>query len=185
MFSGSGTLEKFGAGAMTISGGTFTLGALRISEGTATISGGTVSTTDGTIVENAELIIANGGQSSSVRGSLTIGDGGLVRLTGGDATGWGGAADSSLRTLTINKGGKLHINDSANQTFSNLSLVLAGGEISGKPKATRSTCLTTERRLPRRAERAKTTSLLRRFPRASTCAKMIPRLRLKHTAFWT
>lgn len=152
MFSGSGTLEKIGSGslvlggvnfegilkiaegALNVSGGTNVLGTLRISEGTAVISGGTISTVDGTIVENAELTISTGGSSSALRGKVTLNDGGKLRLTAGDATGWGGGA-TALNALVINEGGELIIETvatSANQTF-NMSggITLVGGKISG------------------------------------------------------
>lgn len=136
MISGAGTLEKLGSGTLNVSGGTNAFGTLKISGGTANFSGGATSTTNGTIVENAELVISAGGASSVLRGNLTINDGGVVRLTGGDATGWGGGANA-INALVINEGGEMVIETVShggdNQTF-NMSggITLKGGKISGK-----------------------------------------------------
>lgn len=135
-FSGTttiGTLNVSGGGAVEISG-TAAIGALNLSGGTTTISGGTVTVENSTQVGgSAKLVLAAGGQRSVFRGNLEVNNGGTVELTGGDATGWGGAADSSIRLITINSGGVLHIKDrNGNQTFSNMALVLNGGTISGE-----------------------------------------------------
>lgn len=153
MFSGSGTLEKIGAGtislsgfgfdgtlqvsegSLAVSGGTNTVGTLKISGGTANFSGGATTATNGITVENAELTLAAGGQSSVLRGAVTVNDGGLVRLTAGDATGWGGGA-TAITSLIVNEGGELRIETDAtpsggrNQTFTG-GITLKGGKVTG------------------------------------------------------
>lgn len=152
--SGEGTIEKSGKGALglsssanfagtlsvadgalNVSGGTISLGALNISGGTATFSGGSLSTTDGTTVKNAEVVISKGDSTSTLRGALTIENGGLVRLTAGDATGWGGGS-GAMNALVINEGGELRIETAAtgsgNQTFNMAGgITLQGGKITG------------------------------------------------------
>ncbi|MBP3302409.1 MAG: hypothetical protein J6L64_04685 [Opitutales bacterium] len=119
-------------GTLDISGGTNTIDTLNISGGTTTISGGTTTVVNDVEVSGGTLILSSGGQNGPLSGGLKIGQSGLVRLTVGDATGWGG----SINSLTILEGGELRIetnsNAGSNQTF-NMSkgIILQGGKITG------------------------------------------------------
>ena len=108
------------------------------------ITGGTTSTTDGTTVGNGGVLVlgAVSTAASYLRGVLTINNGGTVKLTGGDATGYGNAEGTDATTviykLVINKGGVLEIGTDAtqnnqNQTFNMKDgVVLQGGQITAK-----------------------------------------------------
>ena len=140
----AGSIEKSGKGTATISSGTKSFTALTVSGGTLNITGGTTSTTDGTTVGNGGVLVlgAVSTAASYLRGVLTINDGGTVKLTGGDATGYGNDkgtdATNVIYKLVINKGGVLEIGTDAtqnaqNQTFNMKDgVVLQGGQITAK-----------------------------------------------------
>ena len=137
-----GTMAISG-GALNISGGTVSATTLNISGGTTTISGGTTIATNGTTVGNGGvLVLGASGAASHLQGVLTINNGGTVKLTGGDATGYGNDAGTDatnvIYKLVINKGGVLEIGTDAtqsnqNQTFNMKDgVVLQGGQITAK-----------------------------------------------------
>ncbi len=140
----AGSIEKSGKGTATISSGTKSFTALTVSGGTLNITGGTTSTTDGTTVGNGGVLVlgAVSTAASYLRGVLAINDGGTVKLTGGDATGYGNREGTDttdvIYKLVINKGGVLEIGTDAtqsgqNQTFNMKDgIVLQGGKITAK-----------------------------------------------------
>ena len=75
-------------------------------------------------------LTGGGGQDGTLRGTVTVNTGGTLRLSTGDATGWG-IGEARITAITINEGGTLNVNTASNQTFSNLALTLQGGTISG------------------------------------------------------
>lgn len=108
--TGDGALIKEGAG-------TLTLAAQKTYTGGTTVNTGTLDLTGG------------GGISGTLRGAMTIGANGTLRLSTGDATGYGTGADR-IGSIAIN-GGTLNVNTTANQTFSNMAITMTGGLISG------------------------------------------------------
>ena len=111
-------------------GGNATVVELVFSGGESTISGGTMTVASKTTVENATLDLASGSNdgTGTLRGVVIVGDGGILKMTSGDVTGWNGG-ENSLHTLKINNGGKLIVN--AVQTFGGMNLTLNGGVIEG------------------------------------------------------
>jgi hypothetical protein len=75
-------------------------------------------------------LTGGGGQDGTIRGTVTVNNGGTLRLSVNDATGWGTGAQR-ITSLNLNEGGALHVNTTANQTFSNMAITLQGATISG------------------------------------------------------
>ena len=95
--------------------GTLTLSVLNAIKGALTIDGGVVNLTAG-------------GDNGSINGTVVIKNG-VLRLNGGDVTGYG--EGNRISAITIQEGGEMVIGVTANQTFSNMTLTLQGGKISG------------------------------------------------------
>ncbi len=88
------------------------------------------SYTGGTTVDGGVLNLTGGGGANGViRGAVTITNGGLLRLSTGDATGFGGGP-SSLNVINI-VGSTLDVNTIANQTLGSATLNLTGGNVTG------------------------------------------------------
>jgi autotransporter-associated beta strand protein len=109
---GSDPLIKAGAGTMTLSTqATYT--------GGTTVNGGVLDLTGG------------GGVDGTIRGTVNINNNATLRLSNGDATGWGTGA-GRLSTININAGGTLHVNTpSLNQTLGNATINMTGSSITG------------------------------------------------------
>ncbi len=112
---------------LTISGGThrFTVS----SEAYVKIAG-TAS------VENGATLVLDTktGGKGLLRGAITVKSGGELQFTKGDLTGYNGGEDS-LRSITIDAGGRLYLNHSTNETFA--GTLTLNGTLSGKDANTR------------------------------------------------
>lgn len=180
--SGSTTLTKSGAGALVLTGTSTNIGALTINGGTLTVgNGGTSGTlagggnvtvasgaalainrsdvvtvtrvlsgagrliqsgtgtvavpihqtyTGGTTVDAGVLDLTGaGGQGGTITGTVTVNTGAILRLSTGDATGWGGGADA-VKFINL-AGGALDVNTVVNQTLGSAVITLTGGSITG------------------------------------------------------
>ena len=106
----AGGINKTGAGTMAISKQTTYTGGTTVSDGVLDLTGG-------------------GGSGGTIRGTATVNTGGTLRLSIGDATGYGTGSDRiSVMNLA---GGTLNVNTTSNQTASNLAITMTGGTISG------------------------------------------------------
>lgn len=108
--SGAGALIKEGAGTLTFA-------AQKAYTGGTTVNAGILDLTGG------------GGISGTLRGAVTIGANGTLRLSTSDATGYGTGTDR-ISSIAIN-GGTMNVNTTSNQTFSNMAITMTGGTISG------------------------------------------------------
>ncbi len=143
----------FNSTGYTVTGGTLTMGgaAPKITTNSdATVSsilGGTAGLTKdgsgvlsiptkatytgGTIVNAGVLsLTGGGGAGGTIRESVTVNNGAILRINTGDATGYGTGTDR-LATININQGSTLNINVTANQTLGNAVINLSGGAITG------------------------------------------------------
>lgn len=126
-----------GVPTVSVSNQTATIGtAITGSQGLVKTGAGTLALsvqntyTGGTTVNGGILDLTGGGGSSGViRGSATINNGGTLRLSTGDAVGYGGGA-SALTTINL-VGGTMNINTTANQTLGSATINLTGGSITG------------------------------------------------------
>jgi fibronectin-binding autotransporter adhesin len=126
----NGSLVFDRSGALTVANGITGSGSVSVQAGTITFNNKKFHT-GGTSVANAVLdLTGGGGQDGTLRGTVTVGNGGTLRLSTGDATGWGTGVQR-ITAITVNEGGTLNVNTASNQTFSNLALTLQGGTISG------------------------------------------------------
>lgn len=128
--NGGNTLTLDGAGNLTISGVISGAGGVMKSGlGTATVSV-QQTFTGGTVVNGGILNLSGGGGSNgTIRGTVTVNTGGILRLSTGDATGYSGGA-GSLTTINLD-GGTLNVNSASNQTLGSAALNLTGGSITG------------------------------------------------------
>lgn len=127
--SGTTGIAKTGDANLTLTSANSFLGAVSLGGGLTTFGAKQVYTGGTTIGTGAVLdLTAGGGASGTIRGTVNI-NGGILRLTTGDATGYSGGADS-VTVMNINNGGTLEINNSANnQTFGNMAIGMTGGSI--------------------------------------------------------
>ena len=154
-----GNAAALGTGAVALNGGTLNLNGLTISNaitagggalggtgtasGAITGSGAVVIDSDGVITFNNRKeysggttinagvldLTGGGGSGGTIRGTVTVTSGGTLRLSTGDATGYGTGTD---RLATINiSGGTMAVNSTSNQTLGNATINLTGGSITG------------------------------------------------------
>ena len=106
IISGTGTLEKAGAGTLTLTGANTTNGATTVSAGTLALSGGSLG---GSVTVASGATLTGGTSAGSVAGAVTISAGGtLAATTGTTSLSMGAltfAAPTSIFSLTL--GGSL------------------------------------------------------------------------------
>jgi fibronectin-binding autotransporter adhesin len=107
---GGGTLTKNNAGTLAIASNQSYTGGTIINGGILDLSGG-------------------GGASGTIRGTATVNSGGTLRLSTGDATGYG--TDATRLSVINLVGGTLHVNTIANQTLGSAVINMTGGSITG------------------------------------------------------
>lgn len=107
-----------GSSSLTKSGtATLTFPNQKTYSGGTTINGGILDLTGG------------GGAGGTIRGTVTVNTGGILRFSTGDATGYGTGAD---RLSVINLvGGTLNVNTTANQTLGSATVNMTGASITG------------------------------------------------------
>ncbi len=146
--SGSTGITKGGAGALTLASPNNFQGGVVINEGNLllstqqafagglTLNGGVTTVpvvqayTGGTTINSGAVldITGGGGQVGVIRGTVNVDGSGILRVTNPDGTGWG--TGDRISALNLTNGGTLEINNSTdNQTFSNMSITLTGGNI--------------------------------------------------------
>src|SRR5205814_7099757 len=98
------SLTLTGAGNGTLAGALATDGGSLTKEGTGTwnLTGKSVFT-GGTTVNNGTLALGSGGSQGTLRGGITVNNGGAVATTAVDAIGFGVGVQVS--TITLNSGG--------------------------------------------------------------------------------
>ncbi|MFN7341345.1 MAG: beta strand repeat-containing protein, partial [Opitutia bacterium] len=111
----SGVISGTGFGITKTGAGSLTLSNINTFTGGTTVSAGT-------------LILNNGGQSGVIRGTVNVETGAILRLSGGDATGWG--TSNQLTAINL-AGGELNIATTSNQTLGNAVITLTGGTVTG------------------------------------------------------
>ncbi|GAA5124922.1 autotransporter-associated beta strand repeat-containing protein [Luteolibacter yonseiensis] len=136
LISGTTGITKTGDANLTLTSSNSFLGAVSLGSGTDSgglstfaarqvYSGGTTISGNGTVLD----LTAGGGAGGVIRGTVNITNGGILRLTTGDATGYSGGSDS-ITVMNISNGGALEINNGANnQTFGNMAITMKGGNI--------------------------------------------------------
>jgi fibronectin-binding autotransporter adhesin len=129
LISGTTGITKTGDANLTLTSSNSFLGAVSLGGGLTTFSARQVYTGGTTISTGAVLdLTAGGGAGGTIRGTVNI-NGGVLRLTTGDATGYSGGPDS-INVINIRNGGTLEINNGANnQTFGNMAINMTGGNI--------------------------------------------------------
>ena len=86
--------------------------------------------TGGTTVNSGIVdLTAGGGSIGTIRGTVTVNAGGILRLSTGDATGYAG--DATALTVINLAGGTLDINTTSNQTLGSAVVNMTGGAITG------------------------------------------------------
>ncbi len=101
-------------------------------DGSGILSIPTKATYTGNTVVNAGVLnlSGGGGNTGTIRGTATVNNGAILRISTGDATGYD-AAGARLETININQGGTLNIAVTNNQTLGNATINLTGGAITG------------------------------------------------------
>lgn len=154
---GAGNTKDYSAGMTVVNGASVTLNtgsnnitfrtALSATGATYTKTGaGTLALTQtgalkGSLkVEEGKVSLGASGNQGIVHGTITVGkqDGSssaMLILAGNDATGWGDSADR-VTSLTVYSNASVRIDTSedhknGNQTFNNMAITLAGGNITG------------------------------------------------------
>ncbi|MGA0846581.1 MAG: autotransporter-associated beta strand repeat-containing protein, partial [Luteolibacter sp.] len=107
---GSSSLIKAGAGILTFNN-------------QKTYSGGT--TVDAGLLD----LTGGGGSGGTIRGTVDVNSGATLRISTGDATGYGTGSDR-LATINLN-GGTLNVNSVSNQTLGNATINMTGASITG------------------------------------------------------
>ncbi len=131
VIAGSTGITKTGAGALTLNSSNTFLGAVSLGGGLTTFSARQAYTGGTTVNGGAVLdLTGGGGEGGTIQGTVNIsGTGSALRLTTGDATGWG-TVPNRITAINISSGGALEINNGVNnQTFSNMAITLTGGSI--------------------------------------------------------
>ena len=130
VIGGNTGITKNGTGSLTLASSNTFLGALTLNGGTTTLPA-RQAYTGGTTVNNGAILdlTGGGGQGGTIRGTVNVNDTGILRITTGDATGWGTGPDR-ITALNLSNGGTLEVNNNANnQTLSNIAITLTGGNI--------------------------------------------------------
>ncbi len=121
------------ATAMTVAGDAATrLSVEKTGLGTLSLSQKIVNPIDLVINQGQVSLTGNGGGTGTIKGSVTINDGGKMVLATGDATGYN--SGQTVSVWNINKGGILQIDGtprSPNQTFAYTTINMTGGTITG------------------------------------------------------
>ncbi|MGN0834887.1 MAG: beta strand repeat-containing protein [Candidatus Spyradosoma sp.] len=106
--------SSLNATSLLVSAGEATANGTIAAESVTISSTGTTTITNGTIVGNqGVLTISRGGENSSLRGGVTVQDGGTLKLAANDATGWG----TGIGNVTIDHGGVLEMAMNSNTSF--------------------------------------------------------------------
>ena len=139
-----GATGSLGSGAVTNNGSLVFNRADNLAVGNAISGSGSVSVeaATGTVTFNSQKsytggttitagvldLTGGGGASGTIRGTANV-NGGTLRLSTGDATGYNTGA-ASLTTINLN-GGTLNVNTTANQTLGGAVINMTGGSITG------------------------------------------------------
>jgi autotransporter-associated beta strand protein len=128
----NGSLVFHRTGNLTVANNISGSGSVTLQSGNETTTFSTRKTYTGNTVINGGILdlTGGGGQDGTIRGTVTVNNGGTLRLSVNDATGWGTGAQR-ITSINLNEGGALHVNTTANQTFSNMAITLQGATISG------------------------------------------------------
>ena len=85
--------------------------------------------TGGTTVSGGVLDLTGGGANGTIRGTVTVGPGAVLRASSGDVTGYANTP-ASLQTINLT-GGEFTIATVVNQTLGNATINMTGGMITG------------------------------------------------------
>ena len=124
------TADGAAATDLLVSGGVIG-GSSVTKEGPGTLTFSTQKTySGGTVVNGGVLdLTGGGGTGGTIRGTVTVNTGAMLRMTAQDVTGYGTGVDR-LHTINVN-GGTLHNNNAINMTLGNAVINLTGGVITG------------------------------------------------------
>lgn len=115
----TGVISQSGTNGITKNGnGVMSMGVASTYTGGTTINGGILD------------LVAGGGGTGVIRGTATVNTGTTLRLSTGDALGYNNGV--AVQTLNV-VGGTVAVNSTVNQTFSNMSMTLTGGSVTGIP----------------------------------------------------
>ncbi len=148
VISGSGTLTKQGAGALTLTGSNSYSGTTTISTGTLQVGAGSTAGTlgSGSVTDNAALVFNRSdsisvGNAISGSGTLTKQGAGTLTLTG--SNGYSGTTTISAGTLQVGSGGTVgtlgtgNITNSSALTFNRSDSITVSNVISGSGTLTK------------------------------------------------